>query len=50
MFKIVGSQSGRIFMAGNDGNMYELEYSHQEKYWASLLGVDGDDSTSMAKR
>eukprot|EP01035_Chromulina_nebulosa_P029906 gene29906-39692_t len=50
MFKIVGAQTGRIFMAGNDGNLYELEYSHREKSWASLLGIDSDDSTSLGDR
>ena len=26
MVKVVGSQCGRVFMAGNDGNVYELDY------------------------
>ena len=28
MKKIVGSQSGRVFMGGADGNLYELEYDN----------------------
>ena len=50
MFKIVGTQTGRIFMAGNDGNLYEMEYSHREKSWASLLGIDSDESASLGER
>jgi len=50
MFKIIGTQTGRIFMAGNDGNLYEMEYSHREKSWASLLGIDSDESASLGER
>lgn len=50
MFKIVGAKSGRIFMAGNDGNLYELDYAHKEKSWASLLGIDSDDTSSLGER
>lgn len=38
MLKIVGSLSGRIFMAGNDGNIYELDYSYTDNSWAALVG------------
>ncbi len=39
MLKIVGSQSGRVFMVGNDHNLYELEYSNADSTWAgSILG------------
>ncbi|RYG97148.1 hypothetical protein EON65_53300, partial [archaeon] len=38
MVKIVGSQVGRIFMAGSDSNIYELDYSYSENPWASLVG------------
>lgn len=30
MLKVAGSQCGRIFMGGNDGNVYELEYQNAE--------------------
>jgi hypothetical protein len=38
MVKIVGSQSGRIFMAGSDFNIYELEYSLSENSWSNIFG------------
>lgn len=38
MVKIVGSQCGRIFMAGSDFNIYELEYSLSENPWSSVFG------------
>lgn len=37
--KIVGSQSGRIFMGGFDGIMYELYYENVENSWPSLFRV-----------
>eukprot|EP01038_Epipyxis_sp_PR26KG_P007824 gene7824-10628_t len=43
MFKMIGSQGGRIFMAGNDGNLYELDYSNTENSWASLAGISGSN-------
>jgi hypothetical protein len=43
MVKVVGSQVGRIFMAGNDGNVYELDYSNSESVWSAML--DGDESS-----
>lgn len=45
MFKMVGSQVGRLFMAGNDGNLYELDYSYVESPWAALVG-GGSSSAS----
>ena len=39
MAKVIGSQSGRIFMAGNDGNMYELNYQSIESPWAAVFGA-----------
>lgn len=36
--KIVGSRSGRIFLAGNDGNVYEFVYENVESPWSVLLG------------
>lgn len=40
MLRIIGSQTGRIFMAGNDGNLYELDYSNNESSWATMLGTN----------
>mmetsp|Transcript_24760 Transcript_24760/g.36519 ORF Transcript_24760/g.36519 Transcript_24760/m.36519 type:complete len:1559 (+) Transcript_24760:131-4807(+) len=39
MLKIVCAQSGRVFMAGNDGNLYELIYENLQDSWATYLGV-----------
>lgn len=47
MVKVVGSQAGRIFMAGNDGNVYELDYSNSESVWSAL--VDGGDENARHK-
>jgi nuclear pore complex protein Nup155 len=38
MVKVVGSQTGRIFMAGSNGNMYELDYKSSESAWATVFG------------
>ena len=38
MVKVIGSQAGRIFMAGNNGNMYELDYQSTESSWAPVFG------------
>lgn len=40
MVKITGSQSGRIYMAGNDGNLYELDYTNENRSWASAVGLE----------
>jgi hypothetical protein len=39
MLKVMGTQLGRIFMAGEDGNLYELDYHNAENSWSSLLGL-----------
>ena len=39
MVKVIGSQSGRIFMAGTDGNMYELDYKSSQSPWAVVFGT-----------
>lgn len=39
MIKIVGSELGRIFMIGNDKNLYELDYTISESTWAPILGT-----------
>lgn len=41
MLKVTGTQSGRVFMGGQDGNLYELTYENAENKWASLVGMDG---------
>lgn len=39
MIKVIGCQNGRIFMGGDNGNVYELAYDNVDNSWASLLGV-----------
>lgn len=36
--KVVGTRSGRIFLAGNDGNVYEFVYENVDSPWSILLG------------
>lgn len=38
--KVLGTQSGRMFLAGSDGNMYELEYGTQESPWSVAFGSE----------
>lgn len=38
---VVGTQSGRIFMAGRDGGLYELCYDNEDRSWASFIGLTG---------
>lgn len=40
MLKVIGSQAGRIFMNGDDGNFYELDYDNIESSWSSVLGFE----------
>jgi hypothetical protein len=49
MVKVVGSQSGRIFMAGNDGNVYELDYGNADSVWTGLLDSDGSNGYKCRK-
>jgi hypothetical protein len=42
MIKIIGSQSGRIFMIGNDSNTYEIDYTCIESVWNSIFGIEND--------
>lgn len=39
MVKVLGSQVGRIFMGGNNGNLYELDYKSQESPFALVFGT-----------
>jgi nuclear pore complex protein Nup155 len=39
---VVGTASGRIFMAGSDNYMYEFQYSNEESSWMHYLGVGAD--------
>ena len=41
---VASNRSGRIFMAGNDGNLYEFQYTNVEWYLPSLFGMDGGNS------
>lgn len=38
--KVQGSQSGRIFLAGNDGNLYELDYQSTDSPWSIVFGTE----------
>lgn len=40
MIKVCGSQCGRVFMAGSDSNLYELDYDNVESSWLSLVGFE----------
>jgi hypothetical protein len=40
VFKIVSTVKGRIFLAGNDRNLYELVYDNDNDTWGSYLGLD----------
>jgi hypothetical protein len=42
VIKIIGSQSGRIFMIGNDNNTYEIDYACIESAWSSIFGIEND--------
>jgi nuclear pore complex protein Nup155 len=35
MSSIVGTETGRIFMAGSDGNLYELDYASAESWFSA---------------
>ena len=40
IYKVIGTQTGRIFMAGDDGNLYELTYEDNRDAWTTYLGLD----------
>jgi len=40
IYKVTGTQTGRIFMAGDDGNLYELTYEDNREAWTTYLGLD----------
>jgi len=42
MLKAVGSQSGRIFLAANNGNLYEFDYGQELPSWFGGGGGGGD--------
>lgn len=50
MIKVVGTQAGRIFMAGNDGNVYELDYSNSESGWSVPLYGDGTSNRRKCRK
>lgn len=39
MIKITSSQTGRIFMGGKDGNLYELVYENHGDSWKAKIGI-----------
>lgn len=39
MLKIAAHPNGRVFMAGKDGNLYELTYSVAYGFWYSVFSV-----------
>lgn len=39
---IVGTATGRIFMAASDNYMYEFQYSNEESTWMNYLGIGAD--------
>jgi hypothetical protein len=49
VYKLVGSQSGRVFMGGHDANLYELAYDSPESNWSSLLGIESRNSHKCRK-
>jgi nuclear pore complex protein Nup155 len=40
IFKIACSSKGRIFLAGNDRNLYEMVYENDKDSWKSYLGLE----------
>ncbi|CAN0398081.1 unnamed protein product, partial [Hapterophycus canaliculatus] len=50
MLKIAAHPNGRIFMAGKDGNLYELTYSVAYGFWYSVFYVGNPASTRRCER
>lgn len=40
IFKIACSSKGRIFLAGNDRNLYEMVYENDKDSWKTYLGLE----------
>jgi hypothetical protein len=49
VYKLIGSQSGRVFMGGHDGNLYELSYDSPESSWSSMLGIESRNTHKCRK-
>lgn len=50
MLKIAGHPNGRVFMAGKDGNMYELSYSVSYGFMYSVFFVGDATGARKCKR
>ncbi|CAM9600176.1 unnamed protein product, partial [Choristocarpus tenellus] len=50
MLKIVGHPNGRVFMAGKDGNLYELEYRVTYGFMYSVFFVGDSTGTRKCRR
>jgi nuclear pore complex protein Nup155 len=48
--KIIGSQTGRIYMGGNNGSLYELEYDNVESSWGALLSDNASQPRKCVKK
>ena len=46
---MAGSNSGRIFLAANDCNLYEFEYTNEESSWKNWFGVGPEFSCKKRK-
>lgn len=38
--KIIGTENGRIFLAGDDGNLLEIWYENNQESWTAYLGLE----------
>ncbi len=50
MLKIAAHPNGRVFMAGKDGNLYELTYSVAYGFWYSVFFVGSPGGTRRCDR
>jgi len=37
--KVLGTQTGRVFMCGSDANLYEMVYENADSSWSALTGA-----------
>eukprot|EP01041_Mallomonas_annulata_P001647 gene1647-3186_t len=40
ILKIIGNRTGRIFLAGDDSNLYEFLYENNQDSWTAYLGIE----------
>lgn len=50
MLKIAAHPNGRVFMAGKDGNLYELTYTVAYGFWYSVFFVGSPKGTQKCDR